>query len=163
MATRALTSPTFSPTSIADAAALLDNQHMSLQGSGALDRLEVSEIYLGGQAAASSPMLMVFARHSTFGLTPTLGTNGKDAAHQDPNVAGTARGYMSAATDPQRSTTLGLLSLTFNAFGGVVKWFAQGKPISIIGNTASLGEAGLSQFTGGTTAAIGGHIIYEAV
>jgi hypothetical protein len=136
---------------------------MSLQGSGALDHLEVSEIQIGGQAAASSVMLMVFARHSTFGLTPTLGTNGKDAALQDPNVAGTARGYMSAATDPQRSATLGLLSLSFNAFGGIVKWFAQqGKPISIIGNTASLGEAGLSQFTGGTTAAIGAHIIYEA-
>ena len=163
MAQRALTSPTFSPTSIADTSALLDNQHMSVQGSGALDHLEVSEIQIGGQATASAVMLMVFARHSTFGLTPTLGTNGKDAAFQDPNVACTARGYMSAATDPERSATLGLLSLSFNAFGGIVKWFCQqGKPISIIGNTASLGEAGLSQFTGGSTQAIGAHIIYEA-
>jgi hypothetical protein len=107
---------------------------------------------------------LVFARHSIVGATLSLGSGAKDAATDGSSATGTARGYNTATTKPQRSSTLGLLNLTFNAFGGIVKWFASnvpGKDISIVGNTASLGEAGLSCFTGGTVGAMGGHIIYE--
>jgi hypothetical protein len=137
---------------------------MSLQGSTGTERLLVSEIWIGGQAVASAVNIMVFARHSTFGLTPTLGTNGKDAVLDASSATGTARGYMSAVTDPQRSATLGLLNMSFNAFGGIARWQCpQGKEIAILGNTASLGEAGLSAFTGGNVGAVGAHIIYEPV
>lgn len=163
MAQRSLSSTGFTPTPVADAVGIVDNTHMSLQGSGVLDHLNVSEIWIGGQAVASSVMLMVFARNGGAAGTPVLtGTNGKDAALQDINVAGVQRGYMSATTDPQRSATLGLLNMTFNAFGGIARWQCpQGKEISIIGSTASLGDASLSQFTGGTSVAVGAHVIYE--
>ena len=162
MAQRSVNVATWSPAAKADATNFVDTEHISIKGSGALDRLNVSEIWIGGQATSSSVMIMVFAAHSTVGVTLSLGTGAKDAALQDVNVAGTARGYNTSTTKPQRSTTLGYLNLSFNSFGGIARWQApQGKEISIIGNTASLGEAGLSQFTGGTTAAIGSHIIYE--
>ena len=44
-----------------------------------------------------------------------------------------------------------------------MKWFAYDRsaPFGILGNTASLGEASLSAFTGGTVGAISAHIQYE--
>ncbi len=70
----------------------------------------------------------------------------------------------SATTDPQRSSTLKLLNIGFNAFGGIYRWVAApGEEISIVGNTASLGEVSLSAFTGGTPGAMGSHIIYETL
>ena len=164
MSLRTLSITTFTPTATADTVALVDATHLSLQGSTGTERLAINEIQMGGQANVTSPSILVFARHSTFGLTPSLGAGCKDAVADASSAAGTARGYNTAATDPQRSATLGLLNLTFNAFGGIVKWFSSnvpGKDIAIVGNTASLGEAGLSCFTGGTVGAMGGHIIYE--
>ena len=72
--------------------------------------------------------------------------------------------FNKAATNkPQRSATLGgLLNLSFNAFGGIVRWVAApGEEISMVGNTASLGEVSLSAFTGGTAGLLGAHMIYE--
>jgi hypothetical protein len=164
MSLRSLSITTFTPTATADTVALVDATHLSVQGSSGTERIVINEIQMGGQASVTSPSLLVFARHSTFGLTPSLGTGCKDAVMDASSPSGTARGYNTAATDPQRSATLGLLNLTFNAFGGIVKWFASnvpGKDVAIVGNTASLGEAGLSCFTGGTVGAMGGHIIYE--
>jgi hypothetical protein len=73
--------------------------------------------------------------------------------------------FNKAATNkPQRSSTLHLLNLSFNAFGGIVRWVAApGEEISMVGNTASLGELSLSAFTGGTTGLLGAHMIYETL
>ena len=67
-----------------------------------------------------------------------------------------------ATTKPQRSATLHLLHLSFNAYGGIVRWVARpGEEISIVGNTASLGEASLSCLNAGTPGAMSAHILYE--
>lgn len=164
MALRSLSITTFTPTATADATNLADGTHVSIQGSTSTERNVINEIQMGGQASVTSPSILVLARHSTVGGTLSLGSGCKDAALDGSSATGTARGYNTATTKPQRSATLGLLNLTFNAFGGIVKWFASnvpGKDIAIVGNTASLGEAGLSCFTGGTVGAMGGHIIYE--
>lgn len=165
MALRSLNITTFTPTATADTTNLANLTHLTIQGSTATERNVINEIQMGGQAIVSSPCILVLARHSTVGATPTLGTGAKDAVTDGSSATGTARGFTNAVTTfSQRSATLGLLNLTFNAFGGIVKWFASnvpGKDIAIVGNTASLGEAGLSCFTGGTVGAMGGHIIYE--
>ena len=169
MSVRLVNCISFTPTATADATNLADATHLSIQGSTTTERIVVQELYVGGQApSASSPMYMVFARHSIFGAgTVTLGTNARDAVTDGSGATGTARGYSAVVTTkPQRSTTLCLLSAAFNAFGGNWKWQPSGVPgkdLSIVGNTASLGEAGLSQFTGGTAALVGGHILYEAI
>jgi hypothetical protein len=55
-----------------------------------------------------------------------------------------------------------LLNLSFNAFGGIVRWVAApGQEIGMLGNTASLGEISLSAYTGGTPGLMGSHFILE--
>jgi len=167
MSIRSLNIQTMTAAPFADAANLTDAQHLSIQGSTASERLVVQELYVGGLApSASSPMQMVFCRHSTVGATLSLTATAKDANLDATGATGTARGYNTATTKPQRSATLGLLSAAFNAFGGNWKWQPSGVPgkdISTLGTGTTFGEAGLSNGTGGTSALVGGHILYEVM
>lgn len=155
------------PTATADATNLVDSTYLAyLQGGNASQRLNVAEIYMGGEAASSSsPSIMVLARDSTV-MSGTVGggrTAVLDASNTAPGTLPLA-GNTAATTKPQRSSTLHLLHLSFNAYGGIVRWVARpGEEISIVGNSASLGEASLSAYTGGTTGAMSAHILYEVV
>jgi hypothetical protein len=155
------------PTATADATNLVDSTYpLILQGGSTTMRLNVNEVYVGGEAAASSsPTIMVLARDSTVAATVTAGTT-RNAATDGSTVApGTLAtvGHI-ATTKPQRSATLHLLHLSFNAYGGIVRWQARpGEELSVVGNTASLGEMSLSAFTGGTAGATSGHVLYELV
>lgn len=166
MAKRSISVSTHTPTATADAADLVDNTFFSvLLGGSSTQRIKTSEIYLGGQAAASAPTIMVLGRDSTVGGTIIAGTEHRDAA-LDPATAALAAPPLtgrSMTTQPQRSATLGhILNLTLNAFGGIVRWLAApNEEVSQVGNTASLGELSLSAFSGGTPGAMGGHWIYE--
>lgn len=141
--------PTWQPVAVADTTAFTDNGHLSIQGGTSTQRSEVLEVYMGGLAAASAVMLMQLGRDSTVGATLTAGrlapTDASAVLIANPPVA-----FQASTTKPQRSSTLGmLLSLAFNAFGGVVRWYRGPEQIvSIVGNTASLGEISLSGFTG---------------
>lgn len=166
MAKRSFSNTSWTPTVVADTATMTANGAKFLQGGSATQRINIIEVYMGGQAAStSSPMYMVLARDSTVGVTSiTLGTNGKDApldvqtaALAAPPVSG-----CSATTMPQRAATLYLLNLTFNAFGGIVRWVAApGEEPNLYGASANIGEVSLSAFTGTTAALLGSHIIYE--
>lgn len=119
---------------------------------------------MGGQSASTSqPQIMLLSRDSTVGATVVAG--GTTDAAMDASTAALAAAPVtgnSATTLPQRSSTLHLLNFSFNAYGGMARWLAKdGEEVSIIGNTASLGEVSLSAFTGTTAGAIGGHIVYE--
>lgn len=166
MAKRSASVSTFTPIAFADTVNLTDDNYFCLiQGGSSTQRINFEEIFLGGQAAASAPSIIVFGRDSTVGATVIAGTEFRDAA-LDPATAALAAPPVtgrSATTDPQRSATLGhLLNVSFNAFGGIVRWLAApGEQPSLVGNTASLGEVSLSAFTGGTPGLMGGHIIYE--
>jgi hypothetical protein len=165
MAQRSFKVSTFTPVAVADTTNYTDAGYMGLMGGSSTQRLKVSEIYMGGQATTSSPCIMIFARDSTVQATPTaLGTGNSDAP-LDPSTAALSAppvAFVASTTKPQRAATLGLLNLSFNAFGGIVRWFAQiGQEIGVLGNTASLGEVSLSHFTGGTPGLMGAHLIYE--
>ena len=141
------------------------NYGLALQGGSSTQRLNLIEIYMGGEASASSaPQIMVLARDSTVGVTGA-GTNRNallDGSGTAP--ATTALYYNSYTTAPQRSATLHLLHLSFNAYGGIVRWVSrQGEEPSVVGNTASLGEVSLSAYSGTTAGAISGHVLYEVV
>lgn len=149
-------------TAVADTANFTDSTYpFFLQGGNSTMRLNVSEVYVGGESAASAITKLKLARDSTVAAT---GISGGRNANLDG--AGTAPGTLAvfgnvSTTKPQRSSTLHLLALSFNAFGGVIRWVArQGEEISTVGNTASLGEASLSAFTAGT-GIVSGHCIYE--
>lgn len=156
---------TWTPTAVADAAAMTDGGYQGLMGGSTTQRINLSEVYMGGQAGASSPCIMILARDSTVQATPTALSTGDSNAALDPATAALAApqvAFVASTTKPQRSATLGLLNLSFNAFGGLVRWVAPpGGEIVILGNTASFGEVSLSAYTGGTPGLMGSHLLYE--
>lgn len=137
-----------------------------LQGGSGTMQLKVNEIQAGGEAtAASAVQILLFGRDSTVGVT---GISGCFNALMDASA--TAPGTIAvfgntATTNPQRSATLGhLITHSFNAYGGLVRWQArQGEEITVIGNTASLGEVSYSPYTGNVAGPISAHCLYELV
>jgi hypothetical protein len=165
MARYNLTYEAITNTAFADTTGMTDNNYpFLLQGGNSTMRLNISEVFAGGESAASAPTHMKLARDSTVGVTVTAGTCRNAAADGSSVAPGTLAVFgHSAVTDPQRSSTLHLLSMAFNAFGGLFRWVARhGEEISVVGNTASLGEVSLSAFTGGG-GITSGHCIYELV
>lgn len=155
---------TWTPTAVADTTNYTANGFMAVQGV-ASTRVLFYEVYMGGQAGASSPSIMVVSRDSTVGGTITGLSAGQtmallDATAQAP--AATATSFVAATTEPQRSSTLHLINVSFNAFGGIIRWVAApGEEFSTYGATASLGEVSLSAYTGGTPGLMGAHFIFE--
>jgi hypothetical protein len=152
----------------ADTAALTANKYVALGGNSSTMQLKVNEIQCGGEAtAASAVQIYRFGRDSTVAATSLTGT---DLYNANLDATSTAPGTLAlfssnSTTKPQRSATLGALVVhSFNAYGGLVRWQArQGEEITIVGNTASLGECSYSGFTGTVASTVSGHIIYELV
>jgi hypothetical protein len=169
MAKRIVSVTTLTPTATADTTNLVDATYPFIfQGGSGTQRTNILELYCGGQAGASAPTFMILARDSQVGSgSNTNGTGQTDAAMDAATAALAApvlTGNSNATNKPQRSSTLHLLNLSYNAFGGIVRWVAApGEEISIVGNTASLGEISFSAFTGGTTGLTGFHGIYETL
>lgn len=155
-------------TAIADATALTDNNYpYALQGGTSTQRNQIAEVMIGGEASSSTVAVLKLARNSTASATLVAGTGSKVPVLLDGSGTAPATaplGGNSAGTDPQRSTTLHLLNFSFNMFGGVVRWVANpGYEISLVGNTASLGDMSLSGFTGTGAAATSGHMLFESL
>lgn len=169
MAKRIVSVTTITPTATADTADLVDATYPFIaQGGSATQRTNILEIYEGGQAGASTPTFMLLARDSQVATGSNTNGTGETDASLDAATAALAApvltGNSNATNKPRRSSTLHLLNLSFNAFGGIVRWvFAPGEEITIVGATASLGEVSFSAFTGGTPGAMGAHMIYETL
>ncbi len=169
MSKRIVSVTTITPTATADTTDLVDATYpFILQGAASTQTTIVFEIYMGGQATASAPTYMVFARDSQVATGSNTNGTGQTDAALDPASAALAApvvtGNSNATNKPRRSSTLHLQNLSFNAFGGIIKYNPPlgGEP-KIVGNTASLGEASLSAFSGGTAGAMGVHCIYETL
>jgi hypothetical protein len=166
MAKRIVSVTTITPTAFGDTTNMTSGTYpFIIQGGSTTQRVNVLELYMGGQAGSSTPAIMILARDSTVAVTNSFGTGQTDAA-MDASTAALAAPPLTGNTNstaPQRSSTLHLLNLSMNSFGGIVRWVAPpGEEISLIGNTAaSLGEVSFSAFTGGTPGAMGVHCIYE--
>lgn len=166
MARRILSIATVTPTATADTAALADTTYpFILQGGSTTQVVYIHEVSISGQAASSSsPTFMLLARDSTVAVT--VGSTGTTDASLDPATAALAAPPIVGnawTTKPQRSSSLHLLNASLNAFGGVYFWRANkvDECPRILGNTASFGEVSLSAFSGGTTGAVGAHLVYE--
>lgn len=165
MARYSFSATSITPTATADTTALTDSTYLGvLQGGNTTQRLNIAEVYLGGEAASSSsPSIIVLSRDSTVATGTVAGGRNAvlDASNTAPATVATI-GITASSTKPQRSSTLHLLHLSFNAYGGIVRWVARpGEEPSVVGNTASLGEVSLSAYTGGTTGQMSSHILYE--
>ncbi len=166
MARWAAAVPTWTPVAVADTVAMTTLGYHNIQGGSSTQRGEMREIYIGGQAGASAPTYMVFGRCSTVTGATLVATR---LAALDPATAALTSApsatNSTSGTFPQRSSTLGiLLNLSFNAFGGIVRWYAgPDEIISYLGNTASLGELSLNAYTGGTPGAVGTNMVFETL
>jgi hypothetical protein len=165
MARYSLGSQSVTLTAVANAANYTDNGYpFFLQGGSSTMQLRVSEVQAGGESTSSATAIMVFGRDSTVGATSISGCTN---AALDGNA--TAPGTLAvfgrvSTTKPQASATLGnLIHHSFNAFGGLVRWQArQGEEITVVGNTASLGEVSYRGFTG-SSGIVSAHCIYELI
>lgn len=160
----------YTPTATADGVALADGTHMSIGASGATAGLEVLEIYMAGQATATTTNFnnIRFARNSIIGAGPTALASPFSDGPADSRTAALAavpKTFTAATTPPQRSalTTAARLPLAFHPFGGIVLWRAweQGKGWGITGITAGLSESSLSAFSGFTSSPMAAAITYE--
>ena len=134
-----------------------------LRCGGATQYHKINEVYIGGLDTASTAGDMILARTSTISVGALSVGN---LALSDFNATAPATapswGSTAATTFPQRSSTLYLLQLALNSFGGISRWQARyGEEIGAYGNTASGGEVCLSSKSG--TSKTSGHIIFEAV
>lgn len=146
---------------VADATNFTSAGFSALVGGSTTQRINVLEVYLGGLSGASSPTAVVLALDSTLGATLTVGNfvalDRASAALAAPPVA-----FSTATTKPQRSATLQFLMLSFNAFGGIVRWVAApGEEIGMLGNAVSAGEISLSSLNTGTPGILTNHMIVE--
>jgi len=163
MALYSFSSQSVTLTAVADAANMTDNGYLGfLQGGSSTMRLAINEVMSGGESTSSATAILDFGRDSTVAATGISG--GFNAALDGSAVApGTLATFgRVSTTKPQRSSTLGhLLHHSYNAFGGLARWQARpGEEITVVGNTASLGEVSYSGNTG-ASGIVSGHILYE--
>ncbi len=154
----------WTPVAVADTTNMTAAGFQALQGGSTTQRIQVLEFYMGGLAGASAPAQMVVARDSTVFAGAT--SNAVLTVALDPATAALAAPPLGqdvgSSTLPQRSATLRLLTLGFNAFGGIVRWVAApGEELGVLGNTASFGEISLSSASAGTPGLMSSHIIFE--
>lgn len=150
----------FTPTAVADTTSFTNSGYAALQGGSSTQTNWISEILLNGQATSSTVNQVAVARDSTVGATSLTGGT---LAQLDPASAALGAPpvqFNSSTTKPQRSSTLYLLSLGFNAFGGIVRWVAApGYELGMLGNAASNGEISISTVSG--AGLMGAHILFE--
>lgn len=152
----------WTPVAVADATNFTNEGHLCLQGGSTTQRLRIREVKLGGLATSSAPTHTVLARNSTVGASSLSGVlnsaiNPGTAALSNPPLA-----YSTSTTKPQRSSTLQVAGLGFNAFGGrCIQFWDDRDPLEILGNAASFGELSISSLNSGTPGLLDAHIIYE--
>src|SRR5437870_13299296 len=102
---------TITPTAFADTTNMTSATYpFALQGAAGTQRNVISEVYMGGQAGASAPMIMVLSRDSTIGVTLSKGT-GETEALIDFSAAASSTAavtFNTATTKLHRSSTLHL-------------------------------------------------------
>lgn len=166
MAKRIFQFATFTPTATTDGTTFTNGTAMSLDNSSATAYFEVLEIYIGGQAAASTINLMQFARNTAVATTPTLASGASDGPTRNytANLSSTIACATNGTTMGARTTanTVSRLNLSLNTFGGIVRWVAApGEEWGVLGTSANASSSSLSGFNGFTTGPMGAHIIYE--
>jgi len=135
----------------------------SLRSGGATLMYRINEVYIGGEDTASTPTSMILARASTISVG-ALSVGNTALMDFNSTAPGTVPswGNTAATSGAQRSSTLYLLQLSLNTYGGISRWQARyGEEITGFGNTATGAEVLLSSKTG--TGKSSGHMIYEVV
>jgi hypothetical protein len=150
------------------------NGFFGLVGGAAAQRCQISEVYMGGEAPSSSTVAsMVLGRATTLASTATAGTAttiATDIQATLPASVPTAFTQWVTTAAPVVAAGAPILHLSFNAYGGIVRWVASpdqaitllGASAYVVGTQGAGGELILTQIAG-TAAAMSGHFLYEVV
>lgn len=161
----------FTPTAQADGV-LAAGTYAALKPGSSTDIMKISKMFLQGQASSSAVTATMLARSSTLGITPTAlalpNTDGPVSPNATP-VTTVPVPYVAAATNPNRSSPVGVarLALNFNAYGGIIIW--QTNPGTdeewfMIGNsTVNNSEVNLSSANVGSAGQISADFFYEVL
>ena len=160
---------TFTPaTGQADATPLTSPGFCALIPGTSTQYIKVYEMEEQGQtSSAAGSNFMVWARDSTNAATPAGLASPNSIGPMDVNTAALAApavGMTAATTGPSRatSTSLAKLNMSFNPFGGILRWqAAPGCEWGQLGTATSVGESSLSNFTGGATGAQSFKVLFE--
>lgn len=167
MTLRVTSVTSLTPTATANATDLVDATYpFLLQGATSTQKNFIHEVMFTGLAAASAPTIMVLGLDSVVAVTNSLGATQDDCA-LDSSVAVLAAPALvgnTNTTKPRRGAGLHLMNLSFNAFGGSIRYVAAPRMSpAIYGNSPNNGEISVSAFTGGTPGLMGAHMIYETM
>lgn len=123
--------------------------------TGAGSVIRVYEVYLGGEASSSAVARVAINRPGTAGITPTTQTTEK----LDPaSVASSATVATTWSTQPVLSTNdVGIIE--FNAFGGVIRWYAGPGSEIVVGSQGAVANLSFRSRSG--TSTVSGHIFFE--
>lgn len=167
MAKRVFDFRVYTPAASADGATLASSTYQAITNGGPTAQTLIYEIYEGGQATSSAVNGMVFARHSVVATSPTALAAGSVATDgfmpsNATTLSASCVTFVAATTGAIRSTTVtqARLNLSFNSFGGIVRWVAApGEEWGILGTGANV-ESSLHCVTG-TPGLMGSHLVYE--
>ncbi len=156
--TSAVTS--WTPAATADGAQLSASGYHALRAAAATDMARVLEIYAGGEATSSTVNAWAVRRHTTHATTPT---NRVPVPFNPYSQVSVFQGFITASTNPTvaaLATVQHVINLSFNTFGGIVRWVAApDEEIYIITVTANNDEISLSTVTGAGIAS--SHFVVE--
>jgi hypothetical protein len=147
------------------------NGFMGLLNASSTGLAKISEVYMGGEAASASQVAsMALTRATTLANTATAGLATSiltDATATAPASTPLAFTQWVTTAAPVGSANA-LLHLSYNAYGGIVRWVSSpDQNITLFGTAAFTtqgtgGEVLLTQIAG-TASAMSGHILYEIV
>jgi hypothetical protein len=150
------------------------NGFMGLINGTSTQQSKISEVYMGGEAASSSTVAsMVLGRATTLASTATAGAATSiltDITASAPATGPTAFTQWVTTTAPVVTSGASILNLSFNAYGGIVRWVSSpDQQITLLGTSAYTvgtqgagGEIILTQVAG-TAAQMSGHFLYEVL
>ena len=145
-----------------------------LVGGSAAFQTKVSEVYLGGEAASASTVAaMAFGRVSTAAsaVSGPIASVLTDIMSSGSLASTFPIGYTTWTTaGPAMAVTGVLLRLSYNAYGGIVRWVSSpDQQITMTGTaafaTGTQGAGGqlMLQQTAGTAALMSGHVLFEVM
>jgi hypothetical protein len=127
------------------ASSLVDNTYQAVRTTTA-STLRVVELFIGGEATASTVNRMALRRLSTNAITPT---NQTPAALNPLSAASVSQGYVAAGTGPTIASTQHLTNMALNVFGGVIRWVAApGEEVYATASAVPNGELVLDSISG---------------
>lgn len=149
----------WTPVAHADGASALANASYHALRTTTTSTLKLMELFVGGEATSSAVNRMSLRRLSTNASTPT---DVAPAKYQPLSAAAVSQGYSAATTGPTIASTDHLLNISFNAFGGAIRWLAApDEEIWATAQTAPNGQLVFDSISG--TGVVSDSLIFEEV